>query len=94
MCCCRCCLQVPLDVCEQRDPKGLYKKARAGLLKGFTGEAGKEAVCVCWVKRAGWWHADMRPTPTGCVLPGDAMGNAVSLLIHAQRAQLPWTLVI
>lgn len=29
--------QVPIDVCEQRDPKGLYKKARAGQLKGFTG---------------------------------------------------------
>jgi adenylylsulfate kinase len=27
----------PLDVCEQRDVKGLYKKARAGLLKNFTG---------------------------------------------------------
>ena len=27
----------PLTVCEQRDPKGLYKKARAGELKGFTG---------------------------------------------------------
>jgi adenylylsulfate kinase len=27
----------PLDVCEQRDPKGLYKKARAGEIKGFTG---------------------------------------------------------
>ena len=27
----------PIDVCEQRDPKGLYKKARAGELKGFTG---------------------------------------------------------
>ncbi len=26
-----------LDVCEKRDPKGLYKKARAGELKGFTG---------------------------------------------------------
>ena len=26
-----------LDVCEGRDPKGLYKKARAGELKGFTG---------------------------------------------------------
>lgn len=30
-------VQIPLEVCEQRDPKGLYKKARAGLLKGFTG---------------------------------------------------------
>ena len=27
----------PINVCEQRDPKGLYKKARAGELKGFTG---------------------------------------------------------
>jgi adenylylsulfate kinase len=27
----------PIDTCEQRDPKGLYKKARAGQLKGFTG---------------------------------------------------------
>ena len=27
----------PLNVCETRDPKGLYKKARAGEIKGFTG---------------------------------------------------------
>jgi len=27
----------PLNVCEQRDPKGLYKKARAGQIKEFTG---------------------------------------------------------
>jgi adenylylsulfate kinase len=27
----------PIDVCEERDPKGLYKKARAGEIKGFTG---------------------------------------------------------
>ena len=30
-------VDAPLEVCEQRDPKGLYKKARAGELKGFTG---------------------------------------------------------
>ncbi|OCQ19020.1 adenylyl-sulfate kinase [Pseudoalteromonas luteoviolacea] len=30
-------LDTPLDVCEQRDPKGLYKKARAGEIKNFTG---------------------------------------------------------
>ena len=29
--------KVPLDVAEQRDPKGLYKKARAGEIKEFTG---------------------------------------------------------
>jgi len=27
----------PIDVCEQRDVKGLYAKARAGQIKGFTG---------------------------------------------------------
>jgi len=30
-------VDAPLEVCEVRDPKGLYKKARAGELKGFTG---------------------------------------------------------
>ncbi|HEX2058392.1 MAG TPA: adenylyl-sulfate kinase [Actinomycetota bacterium] len=27
----------PIEVCEERDVKGLYKKARAGEIKGFTG---------------------------------------------------------
>ena len=30
-------VDTPLEVCEQRDPKGMYKKARAGEIKGFTG---------------------------------------------------------
>lgn len=30
-------LDTPLSVCEARDPKGLYKKARAGEIKNFTG---------------------------------------------------------
>lgn len=30
-------IDTPLAVCEQRDPKGLYKKARAGYIKNFTG---------------------------------------------------------
>lgn len=30
-------VNAPLEVCEQRDVKGLYKKARAGLIKQFTG---------------------------------------------------------
>ncbi|MFO7871883.1 MAG: adenylyl-sulfate kinase [Kiritimatiellia bacterium] len=29
--------ECPLEVCEQRDPRGLYKKARAGEIKEFTG---------------------------------------------------------
>jgi adenylylsulfate kinase len=30
-------MATPLQVCEQRDPKGLYKKARAGKISQFTG---------------------------------------------------------
>jgi len=30
-------VDTPIEVCESRDPKGLYKKARAGEIKGFTG---------------------------------------------------------
>jgi bifunctional enzyme CysN/CysC len=30
-------VDTPIDVCETRDPKGLYAKARAGEIKGFTG---------------------------------------------------------
>lgn len=30
-------VNVPLEVAEERDPKGLYKKARAGEIKNFTG---------------------------------------------------------
>ena len=30
-------LSTPLEVCEQRDPKGLYAKARSGEIKNFTG---------------------------------------------------------
>ncbi|CAN5723191.1 hypothetical protein BH18ACT15_BH18ACT15_13920 [soil metagenome] len=42
----------PIEVCEERDVKGLYAKARAGEIKGFTGvddpyepPAGPEVVC-------------------------------------------------
>jgi bifunctional enzyme CysN/CysC len=30
-------VNAPIEVCEQRDPKGLYAKARAGVIKEFTG---------------------------------------------------------
>ncbi len=30
-------LSTSLEVCEQRDPKGLYKKARSGIISDFTG---------------------------------------------------------
>jgi adenylylsulfate kinase len=30
-------VETPLELCEERDPKGLYKKARAGEIPNFTG---------------------------------------------------------
>jgi bifunctional enzyme CysN/CysC len=30
-------VSAPIEVCESRDPKALYQKARAGLIQGFTG---------------------------------------------------------
>lgn len=30
-------IDTPIEICEQRDPKGLYKKARAGEIPNFTG---------------------------------------------------------
>ena len=30
-------VETPIEVCEARDPKGLYRKARAGLISHFTG---------------------------------------------------------
>jgi len=30
-------VKCPLEICEARDPKGLYKKARQGIIKNFTG---------------------------------------------------------
>ena len=30
-------MDTPIEVCEKRDPKGLYEKARSGLIKDFTG---------------------------------------------------------
>lgn len=30
-------VDTPIEICEQRDPKGLYKKARDGAIKNFTG---------------------------------------------------------
>jgi adenylylsulfate kinase len=44
-------IDTPLEICEQRDPKGLYKKARKGEVKDFTGisapfEAPEKAVVI------------------------------------------------
>lgn len=40
-------VDVSLEIAEQRDPKGLYKKARAGQIKHFTGIDSIYEVPVC-----------------------------------------------
>ena len=30
-------IDTPIEICQQRDPKGLYEKAKAGKIKNFTG---------------------------------------------------------
>ncbi len=49
-------VDTPLEVCEARDTKGLYRKARAGLIKGFTGiddpyERPESPEVVCYTDR-------------------------------------------
>ena len=48
-------IHVPLEVAEARDPKGLYKKARAGEIKDFTGVSApyEEPECAEVVVRNG-----------------------------------------
>jgi adenylylsulfate kinase len=53
-------VDAPLEVCEKRDPKGLYQKARAGQLKGFTGidDPYEAPLCAELVLDAGSKQAD------------------------------------
>jgi adenylylsulfate kinase len=49
-------VNAPLEVCESRDVKGLYAKARAGVIRGFTGiddpyEAPEQAEVECRTDR-------------------------------------------
>src|SRR5205823_11901023 len=49
-------VDAPLEVCEERDPKNLYKKARAGQIREFTGidapyEAPEDAEIVVYTDR-------------------------------------------
>jgi bifunctional enzyme CysN/CysC len=61
-------VSTPLEECEQRDPKGLYAKARRGELPGFTGVDGP-------------YEEPERPD---LELGGDvSVGDAVDLLVDA-----------
>lgn len=76
-----CFVDTPIEICEERDVKGLYKKARAGEIKGFTGvdqayeapddpevllKAGKDTVDEC-VQDIITHLVDIEVVPSGAV---------------------------
>jgi len=64
-------VDAPLEVCEQRDVKGLYKKARAGEVKNFTGiDSPYEAPS----------HADV-VIPTGSLSIDESIGKLMEFIL-------------
>ena len=64
-------VDAPLEVCEQRDVKGLYKKARAGEVKNFTGiDSPYEAPS----------HADV-VIPTGSLSIDESIGKLMEFVL-------------
>jgi bifunctional enzyme CysN/CysC len=70
-------VNTPLDVCEQRDPKGLYARARAGELSDFTGVSSEYEAPT---------HPDLEFAPGGGEIVDQAL-QVVSLL-DGLRAEL------
>ncbi|KAI1107660.1 adenylylsulfate kinase [Jackrogersella minutella] len=85
-------VEVPLDVAEKRDPKGLYKKARAGEIKEFTGisspyeapeapeiviKTHESSVEECVAQIVRWLEEkDLIPTKTLTATAADAAGSS------------------
>jgi 3'-phosphoadenosine 5'-phosphosulfate synthase len=84
-----CYVDTPLGVCEKRDVKGLYKKARAGVIKGFTGiDAAYEAPTdPDLVLKAGQWTVDqcvteiLKVIQKKEVIPRSAVNEVIELLV-------------
>lgn len=57
-------LACPLEGCQKRDPKGLYKKAELGLKQNFTGISSSYEVPQCSDLVLDTWHADIAETST------------------------------
>jgi sulfate adenylyltransferase len=68
-------LSTPLDVCEQRDRKGLYAQARAGIIDRFTGISDRYEPPV---------DADL-VIDTSLVTNEDATEQVLSMILKAQR---------
>ncbi|PIN20205.1 Adenosine 5'-phosphosulfate kinase [Handroanthus impetiginosus] len=66
-------LNMPLELCEGRDPKGLYKLARAGKIKGFTGiDDPYEPPLNCEI--------EIKQKDGNCPTPNEMAGQVVSYL--------------
>ncbi|KAG2646333.1 adenylyl-sulfate kinase 3-like isoform X1 [Panicum virgatum] len=66
-------LNMSLELCEARDPKGLYKLARAGKIKGFTGiDDPYEAPLNCEI--------EIKEVDGVCPAPSDMVGQVVTYL--------------
>ncbi|KAK7250918.1 hypothetical protein RIF29_33694 [Crotalaria pallida] len=66
-------IDVPLQVCEARDPKGLYKLARSGKIKGFTGvDDPYEPPCSCEII--------LQQKGNDCMSPSDMAEIVISYL--------------
>ncbi|KAK7309150.1 hypothetical protein RJT34_05662 [Clitoria ternatea] len=66
-------IDVPLHVCEARDPKGLYKLARAGKIKDFTGiDDPYEPPCSCEIV--------LQQKGSECMSPSDMAEIVISYL--------------
>jgi len=64
-------VDTPIDVCEQRDPKGVYAKARRGELTGLTGIDDP-------------YEAPLNPSITLDTISRSAEANAIEVLDHLQ----------
>ncbi|XP_051143079.1 adenylyl-sulfate kinase 3 isoform X2 [Andrographis paniculata] len=68
-------LNMPLELCERRDPKGLYKLARAGKIKGFTGiDDPYEPPLKCEIE------IELEGKGGHCPTPNEMAGQVVSYL--------------
>ncbi|XP_017616596.2 adenylyl-sulfate kinase 3-like [Gossypium arboreum] len=66
-------MNMPLTLCEERDPKGLYKLARAGKIKGFTGiDDPYEPPLNCEI--------EIKQKAGVCPTPGAMVGEVVTYL--------------
>lgn len=82
-------MKIPIELCEERDPKGLYKKARAGELKGFTGVA-EESVGHRTTTGLGHVRCSLMPKETLTNMTGPNFPKDVDAQAYVGYHQWSW----